>query len=195
MPLRRAWRCNGRSSPPTPGPSARLLQLMICRTGLALPKFRRFATSQVVLAARGACLHVRARLHASCRWFRSPPQSLTKGTRVWFPPGVSDPPGSLKRCRRWGQEGGRAHSPLAAAGVSQLRSEGLNPQQWPTALQKPEAACLDHALLRCFTDSSPLQDCTASTKNASMQPGLSRARTCRAQSPGRRCSCPGSCGR
>ena len=73
-----------------------------------------------------------------------------------------------------------------------LWSEGLSPQL--TALRKAEATCLGHALLRGFTGSPPPQDCTASTKNVSMQPGFSHARTCRARSPGRRCSCPGTCG-
>lgn len=55
MPLHRALRSKGRSGPRTPGPSARLLQRRICRTGSALPESRRFAASQVALAARGAC--------------------------------------------------------------------------------------------------------------------------------------------
>lgn len=139
MPLRRVSRCDGRSSPPTPGPSARLLQLMICRTGFALPEFRLFASSQVVLA----CLHTRARPRASCGWFRNPPRSLAKGTRVWFPPRVSDPPpGSMELFRRARQEGGEAHDPLATAGVSQLWSKGLNAQRRPTARgREPGALC------------------------------------------------------
>lgn len=185
MPLRRVSRCDGRSSPPTPGPSARLLQLMICRTRFALPEFRLFATSRVVLA----CLHTRARPHASCGWFQNPPRSLAKGTRVWFPPRVSDPPpGSMELFRRARQEGGEAHDPLATAGVSQLWSKGLNPQRRPTARGREPG----RALLPGFTGCSPLQDSTASTKNASTQPGLSHARICRAQSPGRRRSSAGS---
>lgn len=37
MPLHRALWSKGRSGPRTPGPSARLLQRRICRTGSALP--------------------------------------------------------------------------------------------------------------------------------------------------------------
>lgn len=72
MPLIRALRCNGRASPPTPGPSAWLLQLMLCRTALTLPN------SATLLLAPVA----RSCPHTLCRWWLSPPWSFAEGTRA-----------------------------------------------------------------------------------------------------------------
>lgn len=69
-----------------------------------LPHRFRSSRIQVVLAARGAFLHVRAHPCASCGWFLCPPRSLTQRTGVGFPSEVLDPLGLLKLCRRWGQE-------------------------------------------------------------------------------------------